>query len=65
MKKAQTYRWMKAFSSLGMLLTLFSCVEEVNIDIENELSSLVVHAILTDEYKHQEISLSRTYAFNL
>ncbi len=65
MKKAQTYRWMKAFWSLGLVLTLFSCVEEVNIDIENEISSLVVHAILTDEYKHQEISLSRTYAFNL
>ena len=42
-----------------------ACVEEVTIDFGDDQSNLVVHAIITDELKHQEITLSRTYPFDI
>ena len=41
-----------------------ACVEEVSIDFRDDQSNLVVHAIITDELKHQQITLSRTYPFD-
>jgi len=41
-----------------------ACVEEVSIDFGDDQSNLVVHAIITDELKHQQITLSRTYPFD-
>jgi len=41
-----------------------ACVEEVSIDFGDNQSNLVVHAIITDELKYQQITLSRTYPFD-
>ncbi|MEL0241108.1 MAG: DUF4249 family protein, partial [Flavobacteriaceae bacterium] len=41
-----------------------ACVEEVSIDFGDDQSNLVVHAIITDELKYQQITLSRTYPFD-
>jgi len=65
MKITLPHRWIYFAISLIILAIPSACVEQVNIDISDEQSSLVVHAILTDEYKKQEIVLTRTYAFNL
>lgn len=51
---------------LASFLVVFNsaCVEEVSIDFGDDQSNLVVHAIITDELKHQQITLSRTYPFD-
>ncbi len=50
---------------VSLLVVLNSaCVEEVSIDFGDDQSNLVVHAIVTDELKYQQITLSRTYPFD-
>lgn len=45
-----------------ILLTFNSCVEEFDFQVEkNSNPLLVVEAIITDQYKHQQIKLSTTY----
>lgn len=59
---------MKSFLKIilaSFLVVLNSaCVEEVSIDFGGDQSNLVVHAIITDEFKRQQITLSRTYPFD-
>ena len=59
---------MKSYIKLilvSLLVVLNSaCVEEVSIDFGDDQSNLVVHAIVTDELKYQQITLSRTYPFD-
>jgi hypothetical protein len=45
---------------LGSLFTE-SCTEPYALQTENYESAIVIEATLTDEFKHQEIKLSRTY----
>ncbi len=44
-------------------LTTASCVEEIAFETENFESALVIDATITNEMKHQEIFISRTYRF--
>ena len=44
-----------------LLLNLFNCKEEFEIETQDFESVLVVEATITNELKHQEIKLSRTY----
>ncbi|MFC7774285.1 DUF4249 domain-containing protein [Flavobacterium sp. GCM10027622] len=46
--------------SLLLLLTI-SCTEPYGLQTETFESAVVIEATITDEYKHQEIKLSRTY----
>ena len=43
------------------LLLLESCTEPYSLQTETYESAIVIEAALTDEFKHQEIKLSRTY----
>ena len=50
----------------GLILLLsFSCVEEIDFATNTETfeSALVVEATITNEYKQQQVRLSRTYMF--
>jgi len=50
---------------LCSLILSFSCIEEVNIISETEfVSVMVIEATITDELKHQEIKLSRSYTLD-
>ncbi|MFC7774284.1 DUF4249 domain-containing protein [Flavobacterium sp. GCM10027622] len=44
-----------------LLLLIYGCTEPYGLQTETFESAIVVEATLTDEYKHQEIKLSRTY----
>ncbi|MBE7641240.1 DUF4249 family protein [Salegentibacter sp. BLCTC] len=46
----------------SLLISVFGCVEPFDIETENLESALVIEATITNEYKKQEIKLSRTYA---
>ena len=49
---------------LGLLLFILnSCTEEIDFKTESFESALVIDATITNELKHQEVILSRTYAF--
>ncbi|MCK0132363.1 DUF4249 domain-containing protein [Flavobacteriaceae bacterium F08102] len=48
---------------VGLLLMASSCIEEFNATTESFESILVVEAGITDEYKVQEVLLSRTFRF--
>jgi len=51
------YRW-----SFLILICFFSCIEEIEIKEENEFESiLIIEATITNEQKHQEILLSRSF----
>ncbi|MEL6810175.1 MAG: DUF4249 domain-containing protein [Bacteroidota bacterium] len=45
------------------LLPLTGCIEEIGFENENFESALVVEAMITNEEKHHQINLSRTYRF--
>ena len=59
---------MRANIKFHILITfsvvLFSCIEPFNIDSESFESVLVVEATITNELKHQEIKLSRTFSID-
>lgn len=48
-------------SIFAVLLT--SCIEEIDFEAETFESALVIEATITNEYKNQEILLSRTFQF--
>ena len=55
-----------AYLVFGLILLLsFSCVEEIDFATNTETfeSALVVEATITNEYKQQQVRLSRTYKF--
>lgn len=60
MKKIKTYPIL-----ILLILTFFvnGCVEEIDLKTITFESALVVEAILTNELKHHEITLSRTFSF--
>lgn len=60
MKRKVTYT--KFLYSL-MLLSLFSCIDEIPIEQESFESLLVVEATITNENKIQEVLVSRTFKF--
>lgn len=49
---------------LYLMLTT-QCISPYEVNIDNESSLLVVHSILTDEMKRQEITLSRSFPFSI
>lgn len=54
---------MKFFKTFFVVIIVFSsCVEEYNFQVLNTDELLVVEATITDEYKHQEVTLSNTYS---
>ncbi len=54
--------YIKYITFITTLLTLFSCVEEIELQTETIFEDvLVVEAKITNEFKQQEILLSRTY----
>jgi hypothetical protein len=59
--KSYTIKYILVFS---LFLFFAGCVEPFEIEGENFESALVIEATITNEYKNQEISLSRTYALN-
>ncbi len=60
MKKIKTYPIL-----ILLILTFFvnGCVEEIDLKTITFERALVVEAILTNEHKHHEITLSRTFSF--
>ncbi|TYC12013.1 DUF4249 domain-containing protein [Bizionia gelidisalsuginis] len=46
---------------LALVLSCFNCTEEIPLETEGFEDVLVVEATLTNEVKHQEVTLSRTY----
>jgi hypothetical protein len=57
MKMTRTYN---VYLSIALIF-LSGCVEEIDFEIETFESALVIEATITNENKHQEILLSRTY----
>lgn len=56
------FKYLKQFSFLVVIALLpAGCVEPFDIKTETFTSALVIEAVVTDELKNQEISLSRTY----
>ena len=47
--------------ALAVLLSVASCVEPIEIELDEPESILVVEGIITDELKQQEIKLSRSF----
>lgn len=56
MKNCVTYK----ISIVLFTLFIFNCKEQIELETENFESILVVEATITDEFKQQEIKLSRT-----
>ena len=51
------------YISFGLILLFSACEEKTNWDIPQEdLNKVVVEAIITNEYKHQLVKLSKPYA---
>jgi hypothetical protein len=46
------------------MILVTSCVEEIPLETESFESIIVVEATITDENKHQEVLLSRSFKFN-
>ena len=44
-------------------LIVSSCVEQIDIQIEDFENAIVVEALITNEFKHQQIKLSNAYSF--
>ena len=49
--------------SISIVLILISCTEEIDFKTESFESALVIDATITNQIKHQEILLSRTFRF--
>ena len=47
--------------TLAITISCFNCTEEIALKTEGFEDALVVEATLTNELKHQEVKLSRTY----
>ena len=54
----------KSFCGVGMLLLLNSCVEQIDPERFAFEDLLVVESLITDQFVHQEVFLSRTFAIN-
>tara|TARA_R100000306_G_scaffold12131_2_gene14101 strand:- start:5618 stop:6835 length:1218 start_codon:yes stop_codon:yes gene_type:complete len=57
---------LKKYSALLLLLVLvllFGCIEEIDLETETFESALVIEATITDINEKQEINLSRTFQF--
>ena len=48
-----------------LVLLIQGCITPYPVSIEDESSHLVVHAIITDEFKNQVVTLSRSFSFNI
>lgn len=53
----------KTIIILGLVMTFLSCIEEFTPPISVFEDVLVINALLTDELKHQEIQLTRSFRF--
>ena len=53
----------RIFQIIGLLFIFISCVEPYEAETEIFEDVLVVEAMITNEIKHQEITLSRSYRF--
>ena len=54
----------KSICGVGVLLLLNSCVEQIDPERFAFEDLLVVESLITDQFVHQEVFLSRTFAIN-
>lgn len=54
---------LRIFYFIFIGLTINGCVEPITIDISNFEDSLVINAIITNEYKYQQVKLTRSLKF--
>lgn len=63
LKNYITSIYIKLFFSLSLLVSLSSCVEEIELRTQDFESLLVIEANITNELKPQVVKLSRTFRF--